>query len=367
MEIKDYEKYMKKCLKLASKGAGGVSPNPMVGAILVNKKGEIIATGYHKGYGLNHAEVECIKNYENNGGKDFSDLTMFVNLEPCNHYGKTPPCADFIIKKGVKKVVIACSDPNPKHTGGAKKLKDAGIEVVSDILKDEAIKLNEVFFKNIKENLPFISIKTATTLDGKIASKTGSSKWITSKRAREYVQKLRNNYDGILTSSKTVIKDNPSLTARVKNGKNPVRIILDSNLSTNPDSKVYNNDGTKILLFYCKEKKHNKSSYPKNVKLIKANEQNGKIDLQDAVKKISKEGVNSILIEAGGILCAGFLNENLVDKIYQFIAPKITGDKSAVNFIEGFNISDINECRKFKFTTLKNLNPDIMLEYYPEA
>ena len=363
--MKNLQKYMKMCFSMAKKGEGKTSPNPMVGAILVDKNGNVVSKGYHKGYGLSHAEVDCINNYEKNGGKAYNEMTLYVNLEPCNHFGKTPPCADLIIKKGIKKVVVAIKDPNPKHTGGIQKLKKAGIEVIEGVLEDEAQKLNEVFFKNVKENLPFVVIKTATTLDGKIATKTGSSKWITSEKSRNYVQKLRNCYDAILTSSNTVIKDNPSLTSKGKGYKNPVRIILDTTLKTDPKSKVYNNDGVKVFVFYCEEKKHKLSDYPKNVELINVKKnKSGKPDLKIILKEVYKRGVNSVIIEAGGILCGEFLRQNLVDKIYQFIAPKIMGDKNGINFVEGFDISKIQECRNFKITALKKLNNDILLEIY---
>ncbi len=367
--MQNYNKFMKKCFNLAKKGEGKVSPNPLVGSVLTDKTGKIVSTGYHKGYGLDHAEVDCIKNYEKNYGKnaDYSDLTLYVNLEPCNHYGKTPPCTDLILEKKIKKVVIGIKDPNPDHSGGIEKLKKAGVEIIEDVLKDEALKINEVFFKNAQQNFPFVAIKTATTLDGKIASKTSSSKWITSESARKYVQKLRNRYDGILTSSNTVISDNPSLTARGKGLKNPVRIILDSHLKTNPNSKVYNNDGIKVLLFHTGENLiNNPKDYPKNVKLIKVRfTKNKRINLKEALKIIYNEKINSILVEAGGILFGEFIKQNLADKIYHFIAPKTLGDINAKSFIQGFDISDIKECRNYKITTLKILKPDVMFELYP--
>ena len=367
--MQENNKYMRKCIALAQKGEGKTSPNPMVGAILVDEKEKIVASGYHKGVGKDHAEVDCIKNYEKKYGKnaDYSDLTLYVNLEPCNHYGKTPPCADLILKKRIKKVVMGVLDPNPKHTGGAEKLKKAGVEVILGIEETASVKLNEVFFKNVKDNKPFISIKTATTLDGKISTKTGASKWITSEKSRKYVQKLRNRYDGILTSSNTVIADNPSLTSRGKGYKNPVRIILDSHLKTSPKSKVYNNDGVRVLLIHTgKDLKNEPKIYPKNVKIIKvSSNEEGRIDLNKVIKKIYEEGINSILVEAGGILFGEFIKCGLADKIYHFIAPKILGDNTAKSFVSGFDISDIKECRNFKITTLKNLNPDILLELYP--
>ena len=362
----NHNKYMKMCFSLAKKGEGKTSPNPLVGAILVNENGEIVSKGYHKGYGLNHAEVDCINNYEKNGEKNYSNLTLYVNLEPCNHFGKTPPCVDLIIKKGIKKVVIPTLDPNPEHSGGVQKLKNSGVEVICGVLENEAKILNEIFFKNVKENIPFLAIKTATTLDGKIATQTGASKWITSEKSRKYVQKLRNRYDAILTSSNTVIKDNPSLTARGKNYKNPVRIILDTTLKTDPKSKVYNNDGVRVLLFYCSAKRYKLKDYPDNTVLIKVMpDKLGRPDLNAVMKEIYNRGINSVMIEAGGVLCGEFLKQNLVDKIYHFVAPKIMGDKNGINFVEGIDISNIKECRNFKITTLKNLNPDILFELYP--
>ena len=246
--IKIYEKYMKRCIKLAQKAAGNTSPNPMVGAIILDKNLNFVSEGYHKKYGEAHAEVNAINNALKKG-IDLSGGTIIVTLEPCSHYGKTPPCADLIIKSGIKTVVVGCLDPNPKVSGnGIKKCKDANLNVITNVLQKECEELNEIFFKNQTKKRPFITIKTATTLDGKIATKTGSSKWITGEKARKKVQKLRHQYDAILTSSSTIITDNPSLTCRLKNGKNPIRIILDTNLKTSPNSKVYTNDGTKVYI-----------------------------------------------------------------------------------------------------------------------
>ena len=258
-----HEKYMKMCFTLAKKAEGKVSPNPLVGAVLIDKKGNVVSKGFHKKYGLSHAEVDCINNYEAKVGAnpDFKGLTLYVNLEPCNHFGKTPPCADLIIKKGIKKVVVATKDPVKSHSGGIEKLKKAGIEVIEEILEDDAKKLNEIFFKNAKYNLPFVAIKTATTLDGKIATKTGSSKWITSEKSRNFVKKIRNKYDAILTSSATVIADNPSM----KEGK--IKVVLDSKLQTSPKSKIYNN-GSKVFIFFAEEKKYCSKDYPENVETI---------------------------------------------------------------------------------------------------
>ena len=320
MENKLYTKYIKKCISLARKGEGNVSPNPLVGAVVLDKYGNIAGYGYHQKYGQPHAEVNAIKMAEKNG-INIKGGTIFVSLEPCSHFGKTPPCADLIIEKGLKKVVTGCIDPNPKVAGnGIKKLKDAGIEVVCGVLEQQCRNLNEIFIKNQIEKRPFIAIKTAVTADGKIAAKTGDSKWITSEKARACVQKLRNKYDAILTGSGTVIADNPSLTCRMKNGTDNVKI-----LKCPPDPST------------------------------------GKIDLNILIQKLFDFGIMSVIIEAGGTLNGAFLKTGRVDKIYQFIAPKILGDNSAKSFVEGFDIPKIDDCLKFEVKKVKKFKPDILL------
>ena len=332
---------MKKCLSLARRGEGQVSPNPLVGAVVLDKNGNIAGLGWHKKCGEAHAEVNAIADAKNKG-INIKGGTIFVNLEPCSHYGKTPPCDDLIIKEGLKKVVAGTIDPNPRVDGGGiKKLKKAGIDVVTGVLEQECKKINEVFFKNQTENLPFVAIKTATTMDGKTATKTGSSKWITSQNARAQVQKLRNKYDAIL---------------------NPVRIIVDSNLKTPVDSMVNQNDGTKIYIAALKTAKT--KDYGTNAEIIFCPEKSGKIDLPFLLKELYKKGICSILVEAGGILNGVFLKQKLVDKIYHFIAPKILGDNEAKSFVEGFSAINIDDNTQLKIESVKKFNPDILIEAY---
>ncbi len=359
--FKIYERYMKRCLLLAQKAAGRTSPNPMVGAVILDKDLNFVSEGYHKKCGESHAEVNAI-NAAKAINADITGGTIIVNLEPCSHFGKTPPCADLIIKSGLKTVVVGCLDPNPKVSGnGIKKCRDAGLDTFVGVLECECKKLNEIFFKNQTSKMPFVAIKSAITLDGKIATKTGSSKWITGEKSRKYVQKLRNKYDAILTSSATVIADNPSLTCRMKNGRNPVRIVIDSRLNTSPKSKIYNNDGTKIILATTIE--INKK-YPEHVEIIKIKEKNGHVDLKELVKNLYCRGIYSILVEAGGILNGAFFKENLVNKLILFSASKITGDNCAKSFVEGFDLEDINNAKKLKMVSLKLMDDDVMSEYY---
>lgn len=360
----NYEKYMKKCIKLALKGDGKTSPNPLVGCVVLDKNGKEIATGYHKTYGSPHAEADALNKLsdEARGG------TLIVNLEPCSHHGKTPPCVDLIIQKEIKTLVIGMKDPNPNVSGnGAEKCKKAGIEVVENILHEECLKLNEVFIKNVTQKKVFVAIKTATTLDGKIATKTGDSKWITSEKARNEVQKIRNRYDAILTTSSTIIKDNPSMTCRLENGKNPVKIILDRELKTAPDSKIYTSTGEKIYIFADETVINAKTlSTSTNVVVIKCKTHNYKLDLGFIFNKLFELGIRSVLIETGGKLNGSIVSEDLVDKIYHFIAPKILGDKTGINAFEGRNTDKISDTIDFQVESISDFSPDILVVYTPK-
>lgn len=357
----NYEKYMKKCIKLALKAEGKTSPNPLVGCVVLDKTGKEISTGYHKKYGAPHAEADALNklNNEAQGG------TLIVNLEPCSHWGKTPPCADLIIKKGIKRLVIGMRDPNPLVSGeGIEKCKKAGIEVIENVLHNKTVELNEVFVKNMTKKAVFIAIKTATTLDGKIATETGSSKWITSEKARAEVQKIRNRYDAVLTTNSTVIKDNPSMTCSLKNGKNPIKIILDRELKTDFNSKIYTSRGEKIYIIVDENISDVKiPNIPPHVVVIKCPTNNHKLSLSYLFKKLFKSGINSVLVEAGGKLNGELVSLGLADKIYQFIAPKILCDKHGINAFEGRTIKEISNTLNFKFQSIANFNPDILAIY----
>ncbi len=356
--LKEYEKLMKQCISLAKKGEGRVSPNPLVGSIIFDDDFRIISKGCHQKYGGNHAERNAILNAKEN----LKGRNLIVNLEPCPHYGKTPPCADLIIEKGIKKVIIGNSDPNPKVSGrGTEKLKKAGIEVISGIKEKECRELNEIFFKNQEKNMPYILIKTACTLDGKISTSQGSSKWITDEFSRNEVQKLRNRYDAVLTSSNTVIKDNPSLTCRLKSGRNPARIVADTDLRTGASSRIYNNDGTRVIILTKENNKKNKKKYPENVEIIECRTVNGRIDLKQAVKKLYEQGIYSIMVEAGGTLNNAFIQSKLADKLIQFIAPKILADKSGINIAQGETRNQISQCNNLAILSTKQLKNDIMV------
>lgn len=343
----NYENYMKKCIELAKNGKGQTSPNPMVGCVVLDKNENEISTGYHHKYGDNHAERDALlklHNGEEKGG------TLIVNLEPCSHHGKTPPCADLIIERGLKKVVIGMQDVNPIVAGnGINKLQKAGIEVISGIMEEECKKLNEIFIKNMTQNKCFIAIKTATTLDGKIATSNGSSKWITSSTAREKVKEIRNCYDAIMTTSSTILADNPTMLHRKK-------IILDRRLKTNLEAPIYKNG--EIYLF-----NETLDMFEGGVNFIKTPVIANKLDLEFVFERAYELGIKSILIESGGILNGSALK--YADKIYHFIAPKITGDNSSLSCFNFQKINDINNSLNFKIESIEHFEPDILLTYYP--
>ena len=342
----DYDKYMKKCIELAKGGEGQTSPNPLVGCVVLDKDGNEISTGFHHKYGENHAERDALlklTNGEEKGG------TLIVNLEPCSHHGKTPPCADLIIERGLKRVVIGMQDVNPIVAGnGIRKLKNAGIEVVEHVLEDECKSLNEVFIKNMTQKKVFVAIKTATTLDGKIATQNGSSKWITSEKAREEVKVIRNRYDAIMTSSATILADNPTMLHRKK-------IILDRKLRTNLEAPIYKNG--EIYLF-----NDSLDMFEGGVNFIKTPVHDDKLDLEFVFNKAYELGIKSVLVESGGHLAGSVLK--YADKIYHFIAPKITGDNSALSCFDFQQIDDINKSLNFKFSDIKSIEPDILITYY---
>lgn len=343
--MKQYITYMAKCIELAKQAQGLTSPNPMVGCVILNPQGEIISTGYHQKYGDNHAERDALLKLENATG-----CTLIVNLEPCSHFGKTPPCTDLIIEKGIKKVIYGMQDPNPIVAGkGLEKLKNAGIEIIGPVLENECKKLNEVFVKNHTEKKTFIALKTATTIDGKIATYCNDSKWITSASARNEVRNIRKKYDAILTSSATVIADNPTMEHKRK-------IILDRELKTDLNSKIYQQG--EIFVFY--DEKRNTPNI-KNINFIPTPVKNNKLDINYIIDALYELKIMSILVEAGGGINEAFLP--YLDKLYHFIAPKILGDNSGKSCFYGANIERISDCTNLKFEECIPYSPDVLIIY----
>ena len=338
---------MNKCIELAKQAYGQTSPNPLVGCVILNNSGEIISTGYHKKYGENHAERDALLKLDN-----AKNCTLVVNLEPCSHFGKTPPCTDLIIEKGIKTVVYGMQDPNPIVGGnGLKKLKDAGINVIGPVLENECKKLNETFIKNHTKKQTFIAIKTATTIDGKIAAYTGDSKWITSEKARNEVRNIRKIYDAILTSSATVLADNPTMEHKRK-------IILDRTLKTDTKATIYNQG--EIYIFHD-ENINAPETTNNNINYIKTPVINNKLDIKFILNKLFELKIMSVIVEAGGEI-----NESILpfaDKIYHFIAPKILGDNSGKSCFYGATKDKISDCTNLKFEDFQVFEPDILITY----
>ncbi len=362
------EGYMKLALELAKKGIGRVHPNPMVGAVIV-KDGKILGQGYHKKCGEGHAEVNAFKDAEEKN-ENVEGAEMYVTLEPCSHFGKTPPCADKIIEKKISKVFIGTLDPNPLVAGrGVKKLKDAGIYVEYGILESECYKLNEVFMKYIVKKEPFVVMKTGMSLDGKIATYSGESKWITEERSREDVHNLRNELTGIMVGINTVLKDNPQLTCRVNGGRNPIRIIVDSNLKIPMDCKIVNTAKEVETIIATTDKANLdkiNSLEDKGVKIIVVPSKNGKVNLKELMTILGKLKIDSILLEGGGTLNFSALEEGIVDKVKIYIAPKIIGGKDSKTPIEGKGIDNLKDAFKITNLSVSTIKEDILVEGYVE-
>lgn len=357
------EYYMGLAINLARKGIGKVNPNPMVGAVIV-KDNKIVGTGYHEKYGGKHAEVNAIENSR----ESLNGSTMYVNLEPCSHFGKTPPCVDKIIESKINKVVIASVDPNPLVQGkGVKKLRDAGIEVKVGVLDEENKKLNEVFLKYIKNKKPFVVMKVAMSLDGKIATTTGQSKWISCDESRRYVHKLRSEVMSILVGINTVIKDDPMLDCRLENGKNPIRIIVDTTLKIPIDSKIVSSSKSiRTIVVTTKNANRNvmKLLECKGVEILTVNLKNNLVDLKEMINKLGELNIDSILIEGGSSLNFSAMNENIVDKIQVYVAPIILGGESSKTPIGGQGVDDIKEAFKLHKLEYKQIGSDILIEGY---
>ncbi len=355
--------YMKLTLRLARKGLGTTSPNPMVGAVIV-KKGRIIGSGYHKRAGLGHAEIEALKSARTNA----RGATLYVNLEPCDHFGRTPPCTDAIIKSGIKKVVAAMKDPSPLNNGrGFRRLQMAGIAVKRGVLEDEAKELNEVFIKYTTKKMPFVIVKVAQSIDGKIAANTGDSKWISSPQSRRYVHQLRGRVDAIMIGANTVMKDNPLLTVRnqAKILKQPVKIIVDSGLRIPINAKIFSGESpAKVII--ATTKKAPKIKIPKlkkiGAEILILKDKNGKIDLRQLMKELAKRAITSVLVEGGGTLIGSLVDAKLIDKYLFFISPKIIGGKDAITSVEGSGVDKISQAASLKNIKYKKFDKDLLIE-----
>lgn len=356
-----HQKYMTLAIEEAKKAIGFTSPNPLVGAVIV-KDNAVIGIGYHKCYGDLHAERNAILN----ATKDTKNSTLYVTLEPCNHHGKTPPCTDIIIESGIKTVVIGSFDPNPLVSGsGIKRLQEAGITVITNFMKDECDALNSVFFHFITTHTPYVVLKYAMSADGKISTSTGQSQWISNEKSRENVHNLRHAYSGIMVGVNTVISDNPQLTTRIPNGKNPIRIICDSHLRTPKDSYVVKTaKEIPTIIATSSTDDFLKESYSNlGCTVLDVPTKNNVISLEHLMVLLGEKNIDSVLLEGGSSLSFSALEAGIVNKVQAYIAPKILGGETAKTPVDGLGFANLKDATFLSKPSVTFFEDDILLEW----
>ncbi|KFZ39648.1 MULTISPECIES: bifunctional diaminohydroxyphosphoribosylaminopyrimidine deaminase/5-amino-6-(5-phosphoribosylamino)uracil reductase RibD [Thermoactinomyces] len=358
-----HETWMRLALQLAEAAEGQTSPNPMVGAVVV-KDGQIVGAGAHLKAGTPHAEVHAL----NMAGDDARGSTLYVTLEPCNHYGRTPPCTGRIIEAGVRRVVVGCVDPDEKVSGeGIKRLRESGIEVVEGILREECLRLNEAYFHHRKTKKPFVTLKMATTLDGKIAAYNGDSRWVTGHESRAHVHQIRKKSDAILVGVGTVLADDPQLTARIDGEpvRQPVRIVLDSRLRTPLDAQIVNTQAAPTWIFTtprCDRSKVDRL-IEKGVKVI-VTQSEDRVDIDEVLSYLGQQGILSLIVEGGSQVNASFLRCGHVQKVMAYLAPKLLGGKDSKSAIAGENPERMKEAVSLKHTEIRRFGEDFLLTGY---
>lgn len=354
------ESYMKRALKLAEKGCGFVNPNPMVGAVIV-KNGKIIGEGYHEKYGELHAERNALLACSESP----KGATMYVTLEPCCHQGKTPPCTEAVIENQVARVVVGSKDPNPIVGGkGIQLLKAHGIEVAEGILEEECNQLNQIFFHYIQTRTPYVIMKYAMTMDGKIAAYTGSSKWVTGEIARNRVQEDRHRYMGIMVGVQTVLTDDSMLNCRLPGKRDPVRIICDTNLRTPLNAQIVTTakQVRTILATACEDKAHQEQYLERGCEILVVDKKDGRVDLSKLMQHLGGMGIDSILLEGGASLNWSALENGIVHKVQTYLAPKLVGGVEAKSPIGGAGIAEMNQAVRLSPPKVTILGDDILLE-----
>jgi len=367
--VKDrHEKFMRAALGFARKGLGKTSPNPAVGAVIV-RKDQVIAAGFHRKAGKPHAEVEALNRL---GDKARQGDTLYVTLEPCNHYGRTPPCTQAILEKGVRKVVVGMKDPNPRVTGGGcDYLIGQGVEVVAGVLEGECRRLNEWFVTYVTQGRPFVIAKSAMTLDGWTATSTGHSRWVTNERSRDWVHRLRSQVDGILVGVGTVMADDPLLNTRLKKGrgKDPVRIIVDTHLSIPPSARVLGHaQGSETLIAVGEGvgSRRLRRIERKGISFLRCPEKEGRIDLKVLMQKLGTRSITSVLLEGGATLMGAMIRERLVDKFCVFKAPRILGGSDGRPMALGKGPSRMDQSIPLKDIRIRRFGEDLLITGYPE-
>lgn len=355
---------MRRAIALARKGIGTTSPNPRVGAVVV-RGGHPVGEGFHAKAGGPHAEITALRR----AGKKARGATLYVTLEPCAHYGRTPPCAPRVVDARVRRVVIGTLDPNPVTARrGLRALKRAGLVVSTGVLEAEARGLNRPFNKWVRSGLPWVVVKAAQSADGKIASFTGESKWISSSASRRRVQELRAEQDAILVGVRTVLSDNPRLDVRIKKGRRPLKIILDSRLRTSPRARLFTTPGKVLIVAATGAKAARKTGDRRRrffgAEILKIPPKHGRADLGRLMKELGRRGILSVLVEGGGETIASFLEARLADEAYFFIAPKLIGGRRAPTAVEGSGVERISRAPALKQATMSRVGPDFLLHGY---
>ena len=358
------EFYMQRAITLAEKGKGRVNPNPLVGAVVV-KDGKIIGEGYHEYYGGLHAERNALKNCKESS----EGATLYVTLEPCCHYGKTPPCTEAILEHRIRKVVVGMTDPNPLMAGKSiALLKSKGVEVEVGVLEKECMELTHIFRKYITTKIPYVLMKYAMTMDGKIATKTGKSKWITSEQSRKIVHEMRHQYTAIMAGIGTVLKDDPMLNTRIEGKKSPIRIICDSKLQIPLESKICQSAKEYPTIIACADAEQEKKADLEmlGVQVLEVSKE-GRVDLKKLIEILGEQKIDSILLEGGGTLNESMLRENLVNEVHVFLAPKIFGGKGAPSPVEGCGICEVKDAKEFYLQDIRKIGEDVQLTYRKEV
>lgn len=355
------EKYMRRAIELAKKGTGHVNPNPLVGAVIV-KDGRIIGEGYHARYGDLHAERNAFGNLT----EEAEGAEMYVTLEPCCHHGKQPPCTQAVIEHGIRKVYVGSDDPNSLVAGkGIKQLRDAGIEVETQVLKAECDALNPVFFHYITAQTPYVVMKYAMTLDGKTACHTGESRWVTGEKARAHVQETRNALSGIMVGVQTVINDDPSLTCRIPGGRNPIRIICDSRLRTPLDSRIVRTaeEVSTILATVSRDESRIQEYEARKVQVMVTGEKDGRVDLKELMRRLGEQKIDGILLEGGGTLNQSALSAGIVQHVQVYVAPKFFGGQGQYSPVTGIGVDIPEQAWKCRNLQISQFDGDVLLEY----
>jgi diaminohydroxyphosphoribosylaminopyrimidine deaminase/5-amino-6-(5-phosphoribosylamino)uracil reductase len=359
-----HEKMMRRALVLAGKGVGKTGPNPAVGCVIV-KDGTIIGEGWHRKAGTPHAEIHALAR----AGDSARGADVYVTLEPCSHFGKTPPCADALIKEGVGRVFAGMVDPNPRVSGtGIERLKRAGIPAVAGILQESCREVNEPFIKHVTTGLPFVLLKSALTMDGRSATASGDARWITNERSRRFVHRLRSRSDAIMVGVGTVIADDPELTCRIPGGRDPARVVVDSMLRIPPAARLLRLDSSAktVVATISGQKDKIDAIRELGAEVLICREKDGRVDLQDMLARLGLMNIQSLLLEGGSTLAGEALRQGLIDKVMLFYAPKLVGGDGPGLFA-GMGIERMEDAYRLNQVRIRRFGEDIMIEGYPES